>query len=518
LAERGFEVHVYERRAVVGGKARSIPVPGSGQGPRAPLPGEHGFRFFPGFYRHVIDTMQRIPYGPHGSTFDNLSVATRMLLARAGQTEITWIARCPTNLDDFRAFLIELLTPFGVPFDELAYFVSRVLLFATSCPERRLREYENIPWWDFIAAAGKSHAYQAYLGQGMTRSMVAMRAEESSTRIVGTTQLQLLTGLISPDRVFDRLLSGPTNDVWLTPWTARLETLGVKFHPSTRVQSFQVADKRVTGVTADTGSIAADYYIAALPVEVMAALLTPEIRAAAPSLANLDKLKTRWMNGIQFYLSRDVSLVHGHAIYLDSPWALTSVSQRQFWTSVDFTELGDGNVRGILSVDISDWEAPGILYGKPARECSADEIRNETWAQLKQHLNDSGTVLIEDSNLLGWFLDPDIEFPNPGSATNAEPLLINTAGSLQYRPEAQIEIANLFLASDYVRTYTDIACMEAANEAARRAVNCLLAASGSAAAPARLWPLQEPDFLKPFQEIDRIRLALGLPHHLAGLG
>src|ERR1700733_3133879 len=89
LAERGFSVDVYERKPVFGGKARSIPVAGSGVEGRADLPGEHGFRFFPGFYKHVTDTMRRIPYGVRGNTFDNLSVATRTLLARAGQTEIT---------------------------------------------------------------------------------------------------------------------------------------------------------------------------------------------------------------------------------------------------------------------------------------------------------------------------------------------------------------------------------------------------------------------------------------------
>jgi uncharacterized protein with NAD-binding domain and iron-sulfur cluster len=72
LAERGFHVRVYERKPVLGGKARSIPVPNSGTGGRADLPGEHGFRFFPGFYKHVTDTMRRIPYGAHGNTFDNL--------------------------------------------------------------------------------------------------------------------------------------------------------------------------------------------------------------------------------------------------------------------------------------------------------------------------------------------------------------------------------------------------------------------------------------------------------------
>ena len=63
LAERGFEVVVLESRSIPGGKARSLPVPGSGVDGRVDLPAEHGFRFFPGFYRHLPDTMSRIPTG-----------------------------------------------------------------------------------------------------------------------------------------------------------------------------------------------------------------------------------------------------------------------------------------------------------------------------------------------------------------------------------------------------------------------------------------------------------------------
>ncbi|MFA6300516.1 MAG: FAD-dependent oxidoreductase, partial [Nocardioides sp.] len=47
LIERGFDVTVYEPKAW-GGKARSIPVKGTGTEGRRDLPGEHGFRFFPG--------------------------------------------------------------------------------------------------------------------------------------------------------------------------------------------------------------------------------------------------------------------------------------------------------------------------------------------------------------------------------------------------------------------------------------------------------------------------------------
>jgi len=78
LALRDFDVVVYEQRDVAGGKARSMDaIPGAG-GRRA-LPGEHGFRFFPGFYRHLPDTMSRIPYGHnvHG-VFDNLVASTQI--------------------------------------------------------------------------------------------------------------------------------------------------------------------------------------------------------------------------------------------------------------------------------------------------------------------------------------------------------------------------------------------------------------------------------------------------------
>ena len=77
LIERGFAVTVYERKAL-GGKARSIPVAGHRRaaGARA-LPGEHGFRFFPGFYHHVPDTMRRIPFpGNANGVWDNLVDAT----------------------------------------------------------------------------------------------------------------------------------------------------------------------------------------------------------------------------------------------------------------------------------------------------------------------------------------------------------------------------------------------------------------------------------------------------------
>jgi uncharacterized protein with NAD-binding domain and iron-sulfur cluster len=131
------------------------------------------------------------------------------------------------------------------------------------------------------------------------------------------------------------------------------------------------------------------------------------------------------------------------------------------------------------------------------------------WAQLKDHLNDATHVVLDDANLASAFLDEDISFPNPSATANAEPLLINTAGSWADRPDAVTRVPNLFLASDFVRTHTDLATMEGANEAARRAVNGIIAATRSSAPRCEVWKLTEPAIFGPARTLDRLRWRLG---------
>ena len=515
LIERGFQVSVYEAKDVFGGKARSLSVPGSAAAGHADLPGEHGFRFFPAFYRHLPDTMMRIPFPGNVSVFNNLVHATRIEVARAGSPALVLTARIPQNIEDWALAFKETFKGIGVPDNEVLFFVDRLLTLLTSCQERRISEYEQIPWWTFIDAANHSVAYQTLLAKGLTRSLVAVRAQEGSTRTVGYILLQLLFGIMTTGG-FDRLLNGPTNEVWLAAWETYLTEKGVDLQTGAATTGIRADATGITGVViqqnGQSREINADYYIAALPVEIMSGLVDDGLKALAPSLANLTKLTTAWMNGIQFYLAQDVPLDFGHTLYADSPWALTSVSQRQFWTPGRLANYGSGQIGGILSVDISDWGTPGILYGKDAMQCTAAEVKDEVWAQMKAHLNIGGAEILRDENLVSWSLDPDIQFPNPSAVTNLEPLLINTAGSLQYRPDATTEIPNLLLASDYVKTYTDLACMEGANEAARRSVNGILDHSGVSAAQAQVWPLQEPEYFKPLIAYDELRFRLGLQH------
>jgi uncharacterized protein with NAD-binding domain and iron-sulfur cluster len=116
---------------------------------------------------------------------------------------------------------------------------------------------------------------------------------------------------------------------------------------------------------------------------------------------------------------------------------------------------------------------------------------------------------IKEENVVHKFLDPGIEFPNPSKVTNLEPLLINTAGSWKNRPDAVTRIPNLVLAADFVRTNTDLATMEGANEAARRAVNGILAKENAPYQPCPVFALKEPLVLAPFRFADALHWRLG---------
>jgi len=522
LIERGFDVTVYEARSVPGGKARSTSKPNSASPGRRLLPGEHGFRFFPGFYRHLIDTLRRIPYknSKHG-VLDNLIETTRIQIALAGRPCLTTLARFPRSLRDVEVLLEgtrEFFTSSGLTYADIDFCERRIWQLMTSCEERRDEEYQQIGWWEFIAASTQSEAYQTVLG-GMTRSLVAAQPTLACTRTVGDILLQMMFNLATPGVGTDRVLNGPTNDVWIDPWRCHLEALGVDYRVNAKVEAIHCKGGRISGARINESGriteVGGEYFVAALPVEVMALLLTDDMLEIDPTLQTICILQqdVAWMTGIQFYLKKDVRLEHGHQLFSDSPWALTSLSQAQFWQgTVDLgKDYGDGTVHGILSVDISDWHRPG-LFKKAAIDCTKEEIAQEVWAQLKKGLNSPVEVLL-DSDLHSWNLDDDILIGSVqlGKPINMEPLLVNRANRWSMRPPAHTGIPNLFLAADYVRTFTDLATMEGANEAARRAVNGILNASGSPKSPCRLWKLHEPWVLAPWRWADARRYAKGLP-------
>jgi hypothetical protein len=296
-------------------------------------------------------------------------------------------------------------------------------------------------------------------------------------------------------------------------------------------------------------TITADYFVFALPVEQMAYHVNRSTQATFfdPDLLKIVELTRHldWMAGIQFYFKEPIDLGQGHIVAMDSEWGLTAIEQTQFW---DDLETWPNKVKAVLSVDIAAWDRRGRFVNKEAFNCLDHEIAEEVWQELAAALSsDRGAQRLRKSMLVddgispssaeqkfvrgvNYMIDdsivdlcdrrkqgayerarstrasstPDKPTPfggalpyiwGPRMRFNVEPLLVNHVGTHALRPSAKTKVSNVFLASDYVRTETDLACMEGANEAARRAVNALLEVSGSRAEPCELWDFSLPSGL-----------------------
>jgi uncharacterized protein with NAD-binding domain and iron-sulfur cluster len=527
LAERGFQVTVYERNAL-GGKARSIPVAGTAAGGRRDLPGEHGFRFFPGFYHHVPDTMRRIPFpGNANGVWDNLVAASGGKWLRAGDRPdggpfgLGPDAQQALTVDGLRRILMDELGQRDVPPQELAYFVERLLVFVTSSNERRFGQWEHVSWWDFIKAENKSPQYKKEIAAGLTRNVVAAKETVASTRTIGHMGEAFVWNILGRgnDGAPDRVLNLPTNEAWIDPWIIHLRSLGVRFAVGRTVEALEVDRGRVAAVRMRDRKhrrhrIEADWFVVAMPVERARRVLGPGVRRLDPAFDKLDELFVDWMAGIQFYLRRKADITRGHLTFLDSPWALTALTQGQFWGARDFArDYGDGSAVDCLSVDISDWDTPGMVFGKPAKKCTRDEVAREVWAQIKTH-HTAGDKLPDDI-VHSWFLDPGIAWVKArGENRNDTPLLVNTVGTWEKRPKADTKIPNLFLAGDYVQTDIDLATMEGGNESGRAAVEALLHEAGSSAEPPRMYKLYEAPEFAAIKAVDAQRYRDGQPNAL----
>jgi uncharacterized protein with NAD-binding domain and iron-sulfur cluster len=264
--------------------------------------------------------------------------------------------------------------------------------------------------------------------------------------------------------------------------------------------------------TGEPSRVHADWFLCAMPAERARRLWTRDVLDLDPRLELMDDLFTDWMVGIQFYLRKKVDITRGHITFIDSPWALTALTQGQFWADRDFRkDYGDGAAVDSLSVDISNWDAPGVVYGKPAKRCTPRQVAREVWAQI--HMHHTAGDKLPRGIVHSWFLDPGVRWDHGSRRNrNATPLLVNTVGSWKKRPTAHTRIPNLFLAGDYVKTDVDLATMEGANESGRAATNAILDASGSRAPRATMFKLYRPPEFEAVKAADAELYRAGKPN------
>jgi len=598
-----FDVTVFDAKGKdpeeLGGKCRSHDGENG-------LPAEHGFRFFPGFYRNVIETMADTVAPDGGTPLDRLVPVRSALIAALsspgedlGETALEIELERPGSRGR-PAGLISMLIGGAklrksIPrrhrpsLPEGVHYFFKLLAITTSCDRRLYSQWENRSWYDGISAWRFSAAYKLAFATGLTRTFVATRAEDMSARTGGTILLQLIYDLLARDErraASDRVLDGPTSETWIGPWVNHLRTVkGVRFNEVPdeeggtktvdRVQVLNLHSEVVDGepqlsgfsysasngsdepVDGVVGPEAFDAYVLAVSGPICQAVLAnstdlltydrsvpadqrpdhPLVRAGEDHLPYLDgvfNLRFGWMSGILYYLDEPTNLPHGHALCLESPWALTAIDQTKVWDHWD-----DPKIKSIVSVNISDWTTPGSK-GVPARRVvDPSEVAEETWRQLVAHLPGlAGHEPYRSEatwNLDPAIIDPDEIGPNPPGASletrigekggaqvlrNTEQLLINTEGSWRHRPCATTAVPNLAMAGDFVRTHSDFASMESANESGRWAARAVMdyaeSAGGERHPRPEVYALDHPDstrwIVRLLKSLDRVGYALGLPH------
>jgi uncharacterized protein with NAD-binding domain and iron-sulfur cluster len=520
LSERGYTVTIYEARTERGGKVRSWLVPLTTQ-PTKKVPAEHGFRFFPGFYRHVTHTMDRIANGS-SSVYQSLVGQPQTVMApqrnSVAPDDPLLLSLppgpAPVAPPNAAATLNLTATDYVRMAAALTFYQVLIANDETVADQGPLagisapRKLDDRSWWNYCGAGAGSNNYRLFFGKGLTRCFVATRAEEMSARTGAGILLQLLFDIAKPDRFeippnvrpSDRALNAPTSTAWIKPWTTQLQNPQPPTVPGAPtptkvtiktgtvdavVTTTSGTGRRVTSLKVTTtqgqktiavGS--SDSVVFAVSLDGARALIASDAGLQAePELARVANpavVKNRNMNGIQFYLvpgSLSGPLIRGHYLLVESSWAITALSQDSRWWKAGAAPTG-----GILSVIISDWltAAPGP-GGKSALASNDADLTTELWRQLRQAIPELPVAKPPYAIDVGMAWDAGL-----GSRVNTEPMLVNTTDSWASRPHAGLtgSVANLVIAGDFVRGITDFASMELANETARRAVNVLLQRDG----------------------------------------
>jgi uncharacterized protein with NAD-binding domain and iron-sulfur cluster len=515
LAERGFDVAIYERRAW-GGKARSMHLRETASGGRQSLPSEHGYRVEFGFYQNLPDTMRRIPFGasPNG-VFDNLVPMPQVGFDRFGKNNLVLplgqLDPRPYSPQQVIDLVLGVLLETDLPPEAVVYFVERLAVFLSSCDARRLGQWEKTTWTDFIRADAYSDDYRKVLGE-LPQFLQASKASGTSAKFMAWVFEMLVYSLLGfgSNGPAIRVLDAPTNEAWIDPWLAELKRLGARLRLHHELTALDVMGGRIRAARVRTShgerTIVADWYVSAIPVERARKLWNRKILARDPRLADMRRLGTGWQNGVQFYLDRRTPFFD---LFLDSPWAVAGGTQAQFWSRDFATQYGDGRVQDKLSVAIADWTRPGIVYRKAARDCTPEEVATDLWEQIKRHINKPGRPpRLTDQMLISWNIDPGMVMRD-GHLFSEDALVLPTAGTERYRPDVLTAIPNLLLCGDYLNGSWEVANMEAASYNGRRAANAILGAAGSREAPATTTGPYRPPEWEPLKRIDEQRYAQG---------
>ncbi len=495
----GFEITVYEPREAAGGKARS--QYGGG------LPGEHGFRFFPGWYLHVGDIMRRIPQQPERTNraesltgyAEQQSVLSQLREVRHTTTYRRGVApesflQIPETILDLPEYLrgFEWMVEGLSPIDKLRTLkrlAVKLLMFYSTPPWLRAGRFDDDSLARYLGADTLPAAVVTAL-KTVPKALVAMDAFEGSAHTFLNASMLNLAPSWKRELPKDRVLVGPTSQTWIEPWVASLRALGVRFvfGPEGEATRVVVRGGRVAAVeTRGAGVVEGEAIVLAMPVDGLQRIVRGSgLAAHGDDFERIDAVdlarQTSEMVGLQLYLNRPLTTKLGHLFFPDSQYGLTAISQMEVWSEPYLKPLRDKGVLGVLSVDITQWDSDPFGRDEPPQPLPLDietsaALRDAVSAQLAEYQTLSGEPLLRAEWVVAHHVDEDVDLE---SEANRSELLVHPPGTWSRRPVAKTSLPGLWLASDFCKNPADLATMEGACSAGKLAARGILEAESPA--------------------------------------
>jgi len=482
LAEAGVRVTLCEAAPEAGGKAKSLRRPDG-------HPTEHSLRVYLDYYQTLLTLFLRIPTANGKTVLDNLvgvnavriyrhrtfGRATAPVAVRRRRVTCAWLGKVFEPLGQFSRIVVRsALVAIGMaskgvsPIDAIRYLYAHVRLL-WMCRERLIAELADVSYADYLQLSKKSPQAQTFFS-ALPRIFVAARPSAEAAAIAPiilkglfhfTSRPAALDGMAAPSIM---MMNGPTSERMVDPWIRHLRNLGVDIQFHTRISDLEFEGGRVTTlVSTDGRRFAGDYAILALPYLTLRRLAESDrVSRHLPHLAQQHAIALESSNGMQVFL-RDIpstwpSYVRPGVVgtHFESEWALVSVLQGEgFWEDVRLP----AGTKYILSITWSDVDKPGPVFGRPASECTPDEIAAECLAQCG----------LDHSHISGWQIDHELKHlseadyqslagelpphlacaPARGQRmVNLSPLTILMPGARRRSPRIRTEVPNLFLAGE----------------------------------------------------------------------
>ena len=469
LAERGYEVSIFERNSFVGGKFRAV------EWKQSKAFHEHSYHMFLNWYHNFFEIADAI------GVRDEFLALERVKFLREGDfprmTELVnfgALSTVPQNL---------LSGVLSIP-DMFLYMYSVIDLLGTPMKQNRYQDLIS------VNAFASTRPYATEASVGMYDEYLAKTfAIASYLTSAKTFQTFLEYGAYSPTPLYWALI-GDSFNKFLHPLQLRLEQLGVKFNFNHQATELALdVEGNVSSVTfeklhdfspslseitwnefrikfrkdeSEKETVNLDgSLILAVPHEALSDLLSPAILNRSPHLGEVEKLLSVPMASVHLHLNDKFSrrlrtmrkkLPPEPVVLLNSNYKLSFVANSSLWPDPKGTYL---NIVASDSRPLGHLLAP-IEFTSDGRNRAPAQLSIETPVTALDHI-------LHEFRRFVPFEDDEIDLERLEIDRNAgRELFINDVGSWQWRPQAKTRIKNLFLAGDYVKHTIDVVCLEGA--------------------------------------------------------